>query len=84
MQFGLDIDTEMKNLNEHLKQNTPSSGESDTSDTELKSTKKIKKHQKNDSTMIYLLKSHEELRNLTVDFYKDKIRHNTNKYLNHH
>ena len=48
MQFGLDIDTEMKNLNEHLKQNTPSSGESDTSEseTELKSTKKIPKDMK--------------------------------------
>ena len=69
MQFGLDMGKEMENLNEHLHSNQLDS-DSD-SEIEIKSNKKTKKYQKNETTMLYLLKSHEDLR-LECDMVKMK------------
>ena len=68
MQFGLDMDKEMENLNEHLQNKLDSDSDSE---IEIKSNKKTKKYQKNETTMLYLLKSHEDLR-LECDMVKMK------------
>jgi hypothetical protein len=76
MRYG--INTEMENLNEQLKncekpeiEISESEVESSESEIEKKQIKKTKKHKTNETTVIYLLRSQEELR-LECDIIKMK------------